>query len=124
VTKQTASDAALVVSELVTNSVQHADLGAEDTVLVELTLDVGRLAITVTDPGSDLVPRLLAPDPTTPRGFGLHLVDNVSTSWGVHRNPGALQVWCEFALGEPGPERCEVQAAELSGHEAATPALG
>src|ERR1700692_2966885 len=94
VTEETAQDAALVVSELVTNSVLHADLGADDMVQVEIVLGDDQLAITVTDPGSYLVPRLLPRDPTRPYGFGLHLVNDISTGWGVRRNPGALQVWC------------------------------
>jgi anti-sigma regulatory factor (Ser/Thr protein kinase) len=99
VTDETAGDIALVVSELVTNSVLHADLGAHDTVLVEIALGDDRLMITVTDPGSDFVPRLLPRDPTRPHGFGLHLVDDVAARWGVRRDPGATQVWCELALG-------------------------
>ena len=100
VTDETADDVALVVCELVTNSVMHAGLGADDTVLVEIALGDDRLAITVTDPGSDLVPRLVPRDPTRPHGFGLHLVNDISVSWGVCRNRGATRVWCELALGE------------------------
>lgn len=100
VTDEIACDIALVVGELVTNSVLHADLRTDDTVLVEIALGDDQLAITVTDPGSaDLVPRLLPPDPTRPHGFGLHLVNDISASWGVRRNPGVTQVWCELALG-------------------------
>lgn len=94
---ETAYDVALVVSELVTNSVVHAALGADDTVLLEIAVN-DRLAITVTDPGSESVPRVLARDATTPHGLGLYLVDRISASWGVRRNPGATQVWCELAL--------------------------
>ncbi len=101
-TEDMVQDAALVVSELVSNSVVHARLEADDTVLVELDLGEDQLAIMVTDPGSDLAPRLLPLDPTTPHGFGLHLVDQISTSWGVRRSTGALQVWCKLALAELG----------------------
>ena len=103
VTDKTACDVALVVSELVTNSVLHADLDADDTVMVEIAVDDDRLAITVTDPGSALVPRLLPRDPTGPHGFGLHLVNDISAHWGVRRDPGTTQVWCELATGESGP---------------------
>jgi hypothetical protein len=58
----------------------------------------------VTDPGSHHVPRLRPRDPTSPHGFGLHVVDEISSSWGVRRNRGALQVWCELDLGLPGNE--------------------
>jgi anti-sigma regulatory factor (Ser/Thr protein kinase) len=104
-----------VVSELVGNSVLHAGLDADDIVLVELALGDDRLAITVSDPGSDLIPRLLPLDPTMPHGLGLHVVDDISSSWGTRRNPGALQVWCELALGEFGSDRSKVLAPELGG---------
>jgi anti-sigma regulatory factor (Ser/Thr protein kinase) len=103
VTEETAHDIAIVVGELVTNSVQHADLGTDDSVLVEIALGDDRLAITVTDPGSDVVPRLLPRDPMTPHGFGLHLVNDISTSWGVRSDPGCTRVWCELALSKPRP---------------------
>jgi anti-sigma regulatory factor (Ser/Thr protein kinase) len=99
-TDEAAYDIALVVSELVTNSVVHADLGVEATVLVELAAADDRLTITVSDHGSDLLPRLLPWDPTTPHGLGLHLVDALSASWGVRNLGGTTQVWCELALGE------------------------
>lgn len=101
VTDETARDVALVVSELVTNSVLHAKVGEDDSVLVELAVVDDRLAIAVTDPGSKFVPRLVPPDPTKPRGFGLQLVDGIATCWGVRRSPGATQVWFELDLGEP-----------------------
>jgi anti-sigma regulatory factor (Ser/Thr protein kinase) len=98
VADDTAHDIGLVVSELVTNSVLHSDLSADGTVLIEITVGDDRLAITVTDPGSDSVPRILPRDPARSHGFGLLLVDDVSVSWGVRRNPGATQVWCELSL--------------------------
>jgi two-component sensor histidine kinase len=109
VTDEMAQDAALVVSELVTNSVLHAELDADDTVLVELALDEDQLAITVTDPGSG-VPRLLRRDPGTSHGFGLRLVNDISTSWGVRRKAESLQVWCEFALGGRGLDGADLVA--------------
>ncbi len=108
-TDDSAGDVALIVSELVTNSVLHADLGSTDTVLVELTIGDDRLAITVTDRGSGQMPRLLARDPTRPNGVGLRLVDQISASWGVRRNPGATEVWCELALGGPAPGGLEAR---------------
>jgi anti-sigma regulatory factor (Ser/Thr protein kinase) len=112
VAAEDAYDIALVVSELVTNSVMHADLGADDTLLVEMAVGDDRLAITVTDPGSHLVPRLSPRDALTPHGFGLHLVNDISASWGVRRRAGGTQVWCELELGEPGPTRPESLACE------------
>ncbi len=100
-----ASDAELIVSELVTNSVRHAGVGSDELVTVDLMLVDERLRITVTDPGSDLEPRLIAEDPDGLGGHGLRLVAQLSTEWGVGRDAvGATQVWCDLVLG-PGRER-------------------
>jgi two-component sensor histidine kinase len=109
VAAEIAQDAALLVSELVTNSLLHADLGVDDTVLVELALNEACLAITVTDPGSHGLPHLLPLDSGRPHGFGLRLLNDISSRWGVRLHPGALQVWCELALGESGKDRSEAQ---------------
>jgi anti-sigma regulatory factor (Ser/Thr protein kinase) len=114
VTDQTAHDIALLISELVTNSVVHSDLRTEDTVLVELAVVDDRLTITVSDHGSDLLPHLLPWDPTTPHGLGLHLVDAISANWGVRNSAGATQVWCELALGESHLPRPSSQAASAA----------
>lgn len=96
-----AMDAALIVSELVSNSVLHANVGPEQTLTVELVRIEDRLRITVIDPGSQLQPRLLAADHRTPGGFGLLLVDKLAAAWGVARDGiGATSVWCELLLEE------------------------
>jgi two-component sensor histidine kinase len=96
------SDAALLVSELVTNSVLHANVGADQTLTVELTRLPGRLRITVADPGSPLEPRLQRHDLDSPGGLGLFLVDKLAVAWGAgHDDAGSAQVWCELALEPP-----------------------
>jgi anti-sigma regulatory factor (Ser/Thr protein kinase) len=105
----TASDAALIVSELVTNSVVHAHVDASRALTVELmTLD-DRLRIIVIDPGSRLEPRILPCDPETAGGFGLFVVSELSVAWGVSRDGiGPTCVWCDLLLDRsprrtPGP---------------------
>jgi anti-sigma regulatory factor (Ser/Thr protein kinase) len=95
----TASDAALIISELVTNSVLHANVGLHDVMILELTRLGDGIQIAVTDPGSHLEPRILPIDPATPGGFGLRLVDAMSSDWGVVREEsGAIRVWCDLPL--------------------------
>jgi anti-sigma regulatory factor (Ser/Thr protein kinase) len=99
-----ASDAALIVSELVTNSVLHADVGSDQTLTVELARLANRLRITVADPGSELEPHLREPDPGSAGGFGLLLVDELAVAWGTARDDlGATRVWCELQLEQPSP---------------------
>ncbi len=94
-----ASDAGLIVSELVTNSVRHAPVSPFELIVVDMRMLEDRMRITVSDPGSQLEPRLLAADPAAPYGFGLRLVNDLSAAWGVtHEPPDTTQVWCELIV--------------------------
>ena len=97
----TASDAALLVSELVTNSVVHADVGPHRALTVELTTLDDRFRIAVTDPGSRLRPCMLPPNPETAGGLGLLLVDELCEIWGVSQDQGPTCVWCELLSINP-----------------------
>ncbi|HXD64612.1 MAG TPA: ATP-binding protein [Solirubrobacteraceae bacterium] len=100
-----AADAGLIISELVTNSVRHAGVGSDQLVTVDLMLLDQRLRITVTDPGGDLEPRLIAEDLDGLGGHGLRIVEQLSAAWGVGRDAvGATQVWCDLVL-DPGRGR-------------------
>ncbi len=96
----TASDAALLVSELVTNSVVHANVGPGRPLTVEVTTLDDRLRIAVADPGSRLRPCVLPHDLGTPGGLGLFLVDELSETWGVRQDLDATCVWCELLLDQ------------------------
>ena len=89
-------DAALLTSEVVTNSVRHAGQSADDGIGMELTLSDDHLRVSVTDDGPGFEPDLDAP----PReramgGFGLVLVDRISDRWGVIRDRPNV-VWFEL----------------------------
>jgi serine/threonine-protein kinase RsbW len=99
----TASDAGLLVSELVTNSVVHAKVGRRRALSVEVMMLDDRLRIAVTDPGSRLTPCLLPPDPEAPGGLGLLLVDELCETWGIWQDLGPTCVWCELLLDQPPP---------------------
>jgi two-component sensor histidine kinase len=107
----TASDAALLVSELVTNSVVHANVGPRGALSVEVTTLADRLRIAVTDPGSGLRPCVLPPDPEIPGGLGLLLVDKLCEAWGVWHDVGPTCVWCELLLDQPPPTVVTTPAA-------------
>lgn len=107
----TAADVALIVSELVTNSVRHANVGPGRTLDVELMTLEDRLRINVIDPGSRLEPRILPPDPNRLGGVGLFVVDELSEAWGVvHDESVGTRVWCEILLDRS-------QASKLRGVE-------
>jgi anti-sigma regulatory factor (Ser/Thr protein kinase) len=82
----------LVVSELVTNSVRHGPGGP-----ITLRLDAreaGVIAGEVEDKGNGIV--ILRSDGDLPDvgGLGLHVVDSLTSEWGVH--PGSTSVWFRF----------------------------
>ena len=91
----TAFDVRLLVSELVTNSVQHASVGAEDS--IRLHVDIGGVSVRVevsdSGPGFELKDPI--PDTATDSGWGLFLVNQISDRWGVGRETDSC-VWFEI----------------------------
>lgn len=96
---QMRDDACLLVSELVTNSIRHADqpLGAPLSIRT-FALD-GAVRVEVEDRGQGAVSRRADGGEG---GFGLHLVELLAARWGVNQAHGTL-VW--FELTAPGPGR-------------------
>ena len=85
-------DARLLVSELVTNAVEHVH--AEGVIRVSVECAKGRLRVDVIDPGSGFdVPQ--SREPGSQRGWGLEFVRRLSDRWGVGNGDGA-RVWFEL----------------------------
>ncbi len=87
---------ALVVTELVTNSVKHAGASPELT----LAWDGNTLRIDVFDTGRGR-PVLQRPDATSTTGRGLALVAAVADRWGVDEHDAGKAVWAELDLDPP-----------------------
>jgi transcriptional regulator with XRE-family HTH domain/anti-sigma regulatory factor (Ser/Thr protein kinase) len=85
-------DAMLLASELVTNSVRHSH---SEWIEIDIALGVDRLRIEVADQSNDAIrPRT----PDLEGGWGLALVGEVATRWGVERQPAGKRVWVELDL--------------------------
>ncbi len=88
-------DVRLLVSELVTNAVRHADLAAGDFIGLVIELAEQKLRVEVHDPGGGFVPSTPSPDPARPSGWGLYLVAELADRWGVDSDERTL-VWFEL----------------------------
>ncbi len=82
------TDVLLLVSELVSNSIIHADEGAD--IEVAVTSRPGRVRVEVSDEGPGIDPHMAE----SATGWGLRLVELLSDSWGIGRPPGG-RVWFE-----------------------------
>jgi anti-sigma regulatory factor (Ser/Thr protein kinase) len=87
-----AETAALLVSELVTNAVLHA----RTPLHLSLRTTGGRIRVEVSD-GDRERPTLRDPEPVSPGGRGLVLVDRLASAWGVEERPTGKVVWFELS---------------------------
>ncbi|GAA4820669.1 hypothetical protein GCM10023201_02670 [Actinomycetospora corticicola] len=88
--------AEIVVTELVTNSVEHATSAS----VVEMEGRGPTLRMTVRDYGvGHRIPAAdtwVAPPTSSPRGRGLAMVAAVSREWGLQRHPDGTTIWSEL----------------------------
>ncbi|MBV9838115.1 MAG: ATP-binding protein [Solirubrobacterales bacterium] len=87
--------AKLCISELVTNALVHG----RGTIRLRLALDEDKLLVEVIDEGAGFEREVRVEDFEQLGGWGLTIVDAVSSRWGVH--DGTTHVW--FELERPGP---------------------
>ena len=89
------ADAELLVSEAVTNSVEHS---AHSHALVDLMASGRTIRVDVSDPGAagDVAPR--TPEPDRAGGFGLAIIESVAVRWGVEPSRSGKSVWFELEV--------------------------
>ncbi len=88
-----ADDAAVVVSELVTNAVQHA--GERGQLRLALRVTDGVLRLELAD-GSLVRPMAREVVDSDERGRGMHIVDQLTARWGVETHGDGKRVWVEL----------------------------
>ena len=93
------ADVRLLVSELVTNSVRHADMEPPAAVSVDVSLDASKIHVEVCDSGPGFEPRKRRTGQSKAGGWGLFLVERLADRWGVVRNT-ITRVWFEIDLGQ------------------------
>ena len=87
-------DAALLVSELVANVIDH--VRGEASLSLEMAASDGWLRISVAD-GSSIPPVVHELNHEQPRGRGLLLVKAIADRWGSDNHRGGKRVWFELS---------------------------
>jgi anti-sigma regulatory factor (Ser/Thr protein kinase) len=84
--------ALLVINELVSNAVEHAE-----TLLTLKVSSTGAAVLVEVGDGARTEPRLQPVDYGAVRGRGLQFVDALARHWGWTMQPGGKTVWAEIA---------------------------
>ena len=96
-----ADEAALLLSELVTNAVRHAQ-GPTVRVVVDRPAD-NRVCLAVIDRAPRRTPEIRTPHPDDASGRGLQLIDEITDRWGWNSmgssvRPWGKRVWAELKV--------------------------
>jgi len=94
-------DVTLIVSELVSNAVQHGrpDIG------LRIRVEPFAVDVSVLDHGSEVPPVEIAPpNETATSGRGLSIVDRLASDWGVEPLDGGKTVWARLERGNTAPK--------------------
>jgi anti-sigma regulatory factor (Ser/Thr protein kinase) len=94
---ETLRNARLLMSELVTNAVRHAG-GEAGEVQVLIACEGRCLHVEVIDHGEGFTPQPRQAGQDAGSGWGLHILDRLSSRWGVDRSRGT-RVWFEMDPG-------------------------
>ena len=90
-------DVRLLVSELITNSVKY---GGDGPVRLEVSASSDHVRAEIIDQGEGFTPIARDDDVTRVGGWGLHLVEHLTTDWGTYE--GSTHVWFEIDARERG----------------------
>jgi serine/threonine-protein kinase RsbW len=90
-------DVALVVSELVSNSVRHSGADANsDGIDVKVSVRAGRIRVEVADKGPGF-----SIDDARGEGMGLAIVEKLADRWGMGEGRRKFVVWAELSTIPP-----------------------
>ena len=91
------SDAALVVSELMSNAILHAYPLPGERLQLRWAVNGGSVEVAVSDGGGTSLPHPGRPSLSSLGGRGLNIVAHLSMSWGVRSDDVGLTVWAVLA---------------------------
>ncbi|HLM26676.1 MAG TPA: ATP-binding protein [Thermoleophilaceae bacterium] len=89
-------DLELLVTELITNGVRHAEVEGENSIWLGVSVGATHARVEVVDRGMGFErPALPEPGSNTTGGWGLVVVDELCDDWGIFQN-GGTHVWGEL----------------------------
>ena len=95
-------DVLLLLTELVSNAVRHADTGPDARVRVELWHRSRTVRVAVYDEGPGFVAQAAVPGWHQKSGWGLQLVDRIADHWAVTATPNGTCVGFEIRYDQSG----------------------
>lgn len=96
-------DAALVISELLSNAILHARPMPGAILQVRWLVQRGSVEVAVSDGGSFTLPHSMRPPASATGGRGLSIVEHLSRTWGIQSDDLGLTVWAVVpAPQQPG----------------------
>jgi anti-sigma regulatory factor (Ser/Thr protein kinase) len=108
-----AFDVRLLVSELVTNSVKHARVSEDDSIMLGVRFTGDLVRIEVSDSGPGFEAPVATPPDDADEGWGLFLVEQLADEWGVEsdRKTVWFQIDCAKRGTGPGESASQSTAA-------------
>ena len=99
---QAVGDAALVVSELLSNAIKHAWPLPGEKLQVTWAVDKGSVEVAVRDGGGATRPQEAYPPVSSLGGRGLGIVEHLSQDWGIRTDDVGQTVWAVLPAPRPG----------------------
>jgi anti-sigma regulatory factor (Ser/Thr protein kinase) len=94
-------DAALVLSELLSNAIRHARPLHGSWLRVAWSVDGESIEVAVSDGGSATRPRPAHASRSSLGGRGISIIEHVSSTWGMRAEDGMLTVWAILPARSP-----------------------
>ena len=108
------SELVIIVTELVTNAVEHG----RGAIRLRLRVDAGAVTGEVIDDGGGFEHEVRARGARDISGRGLLIVEALTSGWGIHE--GTTHVWFEMPLVGPAPGLTEPRLGPHDGPTAST----
>ncbi len=94
---QVLDDLLLIVTELISNALRHADAMPSGDIGVNWLIDAGSITVSVTDGGGNQLPHTVDAAPDATSGRGMAIVAALADDWGIRHAEGVVTVWARLA---------------------------